>query len=72
MPHLRADLLIGQVFGSHVEPGPDQCVSQRCAVGGVDEVDRVGDLACAADVLALNPGGTGAGLLVAALAAART
>jgi hypothetical protein len=65
--HLRADLFVGQVLGRYVEPGVDQRVPARRAVGGVDEVDRVGDLAGAADVLALDSRGMGAGLLVAAL-----
>ena len=65
--HLRADLIVSQVLGRYVEPGPDQRVAPRCAVGGVDEVDRICHLAGAADVLPLDPGGVGAGLLVAAL-----
>ena len=32
--HLRADLIVSQVLGRYVEPGPDQRVAPRCAVRG--------------------------------------
>src|SRR5205823_737368 len=53
--HLRADLIVSQVLGRYVEPGPDQRVAPRCAVGGVDEVDRICHLAGAPTYCRLTP-----------------
>jgi hypothetical protein len=65
--HADAGLPVGQLFGWYVQPGADQGVPGRGAVGGVDEVHRVGDLAGTANILAFHPSGPLTGLLGAAL-----
>jgi len=62
--HRGALGVVGQLLGRPVQPGTDQGMPTRAAVGGVDEVDRVGHLAGAAHVLAFDPARGGSGLLV--------
>ena len=56
--HHVAGRRVGQVLFGYPQPGAGQGVPARGGVGGVHEVDRVGDPAGAADVLRLDPGGS--------------
>ncbi len=65
--HLVADPGVGQLLFGNPQPGAGQGVTAGGGVGGVHEVDRVGDPAGAADVLRFDPGGAIAVLDLAAL-----
>jgi hypothetical protein len=56
--HHVAGRRVGQVLFGYPQAGADQGVPARGGVGGVHEVDRVGDPAGAADVLRLDAGGS--------------
>jgi len=64
--HHGAGVWVGQVLLGNPQAGGDQGVASRGGVGGVHEVDRVGDPAGAADILGCHPGGATALLDLAA------